>query len=163
MSETNMGARASTVVSRIATKLSPSSLFRHGGVTQSRPSRFERCLEAGRENWVQPGLYTGRRNVGFDVEALFCYLVERTEGACAGSIEDVCEVYKARVGQLPVSVRRAARRRFEAARVSNASRGDDVRRLAAVDMLVDELAAYCAQLEATAPEMVMPVCVEEEA
>jgi hypothetical protein len=147
MPETSTQARPSTVVERIATKLSAISTFSPSSDPQSRPSRFEQRLEAGRTNQVQPEFYDGRRDAPFDAEALFCYLVEQVKLEHAVGMNGVCETYEATVGQLPVDARRNAQQRFAAAPISDAPHGDDVQRLAAVDMLVDALATYSHDLE----------------
>lgn len=150
MLETKHGTRAMAMVERIETSLSSGSLFAWpGGSESSSTGRFEAVVEQGRSNGVRPGLYKGRREVGFDVEGLYCYLLERAEAEYPGGVEGVCELFEAEVGQVPVGVRRDAVAMFEGSAISEAPAGDDLRRVAAVDMFVDALAGHCQKLEAT--------------
>jgi hypothetical protein len=80
---------------------------------------------------------------------LYCYLLERAEAEYPGGVEGVCELFETEVGQVPVGVRRNAVAMFEASGISEAPMGDDLRRVAAVDMFVDALAGHCQALERT--------------
>jgi hypothetical protein len=147
MSVTNTTMRARDAVGRISARLSTGSLFSRGERSRSSTGRFERVVEAGRSNGVRPGLYKGRRDVGFDVEGLYCFLLERAERERAGGVDELCALFEGEVGHVPVGVRREARSRFEGLGISEASRGDDLRRVALVDVFVDALAGYCEDLE----------------
>jgi hypothetical protein len=147
MFETKRGMGAMAAVERIGASLSNGSVFTWPGGSESSRGRFEAVVEQGRANGVRPGLYKGRRDVGFDVEGLYCYLLELAEAEYPGGVEGVCELFEAEVGQVPVDVRRRARAMFEASSISEAPAGDDLRRVAAVDMFVDALAGYCEDLE----------------
>jgi hypothetical protein len=150
MLEMNGGMGAMAMVERIEGSLSSGSLFAWSGRNESSStSRFEAVVEQGRSNGVRPGLYKGRRDVGFDVEGLYCYLLERAEAEYPGGVEGVCELFEAEVGQVPVGVRRDAVAMFEGSEISEAPAGDDLRRVAAVDMFVDAVAKHCQGLEAT--------------
>jgi hypothetical protein len=103
---------------------------------------FERALERDRANDVRPQLYQGRRDAGFDEWALFCFAIEHAEREFTVGVDDVVDVLEREVGALPVGIRARARERFDQSGVSKGPRGDDLRRVAAVDMVVDEVASY---------------------
>lgn len=103
---------------------------------------FERALERGRANGVRPRLYQGRRDAGFDVPALFCFALEHAEREFTTGVDDVMDVLECELGALPTGIRERARERFDQTGISEAPPGDDLRRVAAVDMVVDEVASY---------------------
>lgn len=119
------------------------SIFR--GQTSSRS--IEAKLEQGRSNAVRMDLYNGTRTEMFDAPALFCYLVENAEHQGAPGMEGACDLFESVVGQLPVSVRRRAIRRFNESGISAAPDGDDLKRAAALDMLVDEITQECLAMQ----------------
>lgn len=105
---------------------------------------FERALERGRVNDVRPRLYQGRRDAGFDVLALFCFALEHAEREFTTGVDDVVDVLECEVGSLPARIRERARERFNQSGISEAPPGDDLRRVACVDVVVDEVASYWA-------------------
>jgi hypothetical protein len=145
MTESNTRARAVE-----AAKRATGSLWNSLGISNSTSrisswlgggtSRMETKLQQGRENAVKGELYHGTRPDNFDAEALFCYLVGERDEDLIGGATAVCDCFEEEIGSLPIGVRERTTERFEAAGISNAPPGDDIRRAAAVDMLVDELA-----------------------
>jgi len=115
------------------------------GETSSRS--IEVKLERGQSNDVRMDLYNGTRTEMFDAPALFCYLVEQAEQQESPGMDGACDLFESVVGQLPVSVRRRAIRRFDESGISAAPDGDDLKRVAALDMLVDEITQECIAMQ----------------
>jgi len=145
MSESNSRSRALAAAKRATSNLWDSlgisdSTTRLSSWLGGGSSKIEAKLQQGRENAVQGELYNGKRPENFDAEALFCYLVEERDMDLMGGPRAVCDCFEEEIGSLPIGVRDRTIERFEAAPISNAPPGDDLRRAAAVDMLVDEIA-----------------------
>jgi hypothetical protein len=128
---------------RVSRLVESGSMFDRGSRLWLRSSsRVEQVLREGRENDVRPSLYKGRECGEFDAPALFCYLLAHRDGQPCGGIDGVCDLFEARVGELPASGRRRLQGRFAGMAISAAPDGDDMKHLAAVTTFVDEVAGW---------------------
>lgn len=170
MTESNTRSRAVAAAKRATSRLwdsveTTTATIGLPGLAEASSDGIEAKLREGRQNAVSADVYYGKRPEKFDAPALFCYLFAKSEREAIGTIDDACDLFEQEIGSLPLGVRDRAVDRFENMGISAAPDGDDLKRAAAVDTLVDEIAQQClatqdAKSESAVDEAGLPVALK---